>query len=100
MSSDSQSLRSSNGSEIRASDSSPEISISTPGGARISIDGDLIRIESGAARITLDASTVTISAGRLVLDVPMVSASMVRCDTIIATNVIGTNYTPGAGNVY
>ena len=47
-----------------------------------------------AARVEMNAATVTFNAA-------MVQASgVVRCDTIVATTVVGASYTPGAGNIW
>lgn len=47
-----------------------------------------------------DASSASITAGTINLNAPMVQANgVLRASTIIADNVIGSNYTPGAGNV-
>ncbi|MEI7742381.1 MAG: hypothetical protein WCK58_01385 [Chloroflexota bacterium] len=44
---------------------------------------------------------VTITGTSITLESPMVNASgVLRASTIIADNVVGTNYTPGAGNAW
>ena len=54
-----------------------------------------------AGPVTSDGGTTTITGGHITLDTPITeTAGVIRADTIIADNVIGSNYTPGAGNVW
>ena len=49
----------------------------------------------------MQASQVNVSAGMVNVDSAMSSFSgVVKCDTLIATTVVATTYTPGAGNVW
>jgi len=48
-----------------------------------------------------DGGPTTISGSQITLDAPLVDApGIVRANTIIADNVIASNYTPGAGNLF
>lgn len=48
----------------------------------------------------LAGSTVDISGGVVTINAPFTKVNgIIQADTLIATNVMGTNYTPGAGNV-
>lgn len=59
-----------------------------------------VKIQS-QSRMELVSSLATISAGQLTVNCASSRfTGIVQCDTIIATNVIGSNYTPGAGNVF
>jgi hypothetical protein len=63
-------------------------------------NGAYVTISAGGP-IRLSASTVSVSAAGVTLDVATTSATgVVSCDTIIATNVVGSSYTPGAGNIW
>jgi hypothetical protein len=54
---------------------------------------------SGGA-VTSDGVSTTINGGSIHLDAPFVDApGLLRVDTIIADNVIGTTYAPGVGNL-
>jgi hypothetical protein len=58
-----------------------------------------MNLSAGGSMSLLSADTRTTS-GMVSIDAGMVRASgTVRCDTIIATTVVGTSYTPGAGNI-
>jgi hypothetical protein len=86
--------------------SQQKITISV-GPCRIVLDENSLTIASPVG-IKLEANSVELSGAMvrlnsgapIVLTAPVVSATgIVRCDTIMATNVIGANYTPGAGNI-
>jgi len=100
-------------------DSVPKVELRTRSGYRITItegSGGEVKIERGSQSITMTASEITVdSAGPVNINAATVnvSASMVQvdaamsrfsgvvqCDTIIATSVVGTSYTPGAGNIW
>jgi hypothetical protein len=51
--------------------------------------------------VTSDGATTTITGGAIRLDAAMTSTDgVIRAGTIIADNVVGSNYTPGAGNMW
>ncbi len=97
----------------------PKVEMRTRSGYRININessGGEITIERGAQSITLTASeinidssgpvnvnssTVNVSAAMVKVDAAMSKFSgVVQADTVIATSVVGTTYTPGAGNIW
>jgi uncharacterized protein involved in type VI secretion and phage assembly len=51
-------------------------------------------IDLKTASLTIDASTVTVNAAVSKF------SGVVQCDTMIANSVVGTSYTPGAGNIW
>ena len=68
-----------------------------------------VKIDSSGVTINAPTGTVQITAASEVdVTAPTVSVSaamstfsgIVQCQTLIATTVVGTNYTPGAGNVW
>ena len=107
------------GTVLEFTDEEPKVSLTTRSGYHITIDessGGELTIERGTQSIRLTASDISIeSAGPVQVQASNVnvSASMVQvdagmsrfsgvvqCDTIIATSVVGTTYTPGAGNIW
>jgi uncharacterized protein involved in type VI secretion and phage assembly len=99
--------------------SSPKVTIETPAGHTIIIDdsgageitidrsGDQVKLSADGISITssvkvkIEASQVDVSAAMVKVDAAMSQFSgVVKCDTLIATSVVGTTYTPGAGNVW
>jgi len=97
----------------------PKVEMRTRAGYRINIDegsGGEITIERGAQSIKLtpaeinidssgpvniNSSTVNVSAAMVKVDAAMSKFSgVVQADTVIATSVVGTTYTPGAGNIW
>jgi hypothetical protein len=56
---------------------------------------------TASAKVTVNASQVAVSAGMVKVDAGMSTFSgVVKCDTLIATTVISSTYTPGAGNIW
>jgi uncharacterized protein involved in type VI secretion and phage assembly len=101
--------------------SGPTISFTTPGGLTGTMtdsDGSIefsnsaqtsVRIDSSGVTINAPSSEVQVNAASSVsVTAPQVSVNaamstfsgIVQCQTMIATTVIGTTYTPGAGNVW
>lgn len=100
-------------------DSQPKISLSTPGGVTTELTdegggriecrsaGTTITVDSSGVsidcpgRVTVNGSTVNVTAGMVSVDAGMATFSgVVQCTTLIATTVVGSTYTPGAGNVW
>lgn len=85
------------------------VTIRESGGGEISIErGDQsvklspsgIDVRSSGS-VNIDASSVTVNAQMLTVNASMSSFSgVVKADTLIATTVVGTSYTPGAGNIW
>lgn len=98
---------------------SPRVHIETPAGHKITIDdagageviiergGDQVKLSAEGIAITsslkvkVEAAQVDVSAAMVKVDAGMSQFSgVVKCDTLIATSVVGTSYTPGAGNLW
>ncbi len=72
----------------------------TTGQHTITLDTQGVTVET-SAKVAVTASSVSVSAGQVSVDAGMSTFSgVVKCDTLIATTVVGTSYTPGAGNVW
>ena len=58
-------------------------------------------IQAGA-KFSVTAGSVEMTAGQVKVNAGFVDihAASVRCDTLRATTVVGTTYTPGAGNIW
>ncbi len=117
---DNYSLISPEGTKVTLNDSDgPKFTVETSSGHHLTITeegGGEIKIEKGGESVTLasngisivssatvevQASQVNISAGMVQVDAAMSQFSgVVKCDTLIATSVVGTSYTPGAGNIW
>ena len=95
------------------------ISLTTPGGVSAELmaqGGGRIRLEIPGTSVTLEASgvsvqtggqvevqasTVTVTAGTVTVNAAMATFSgMVQCQTLQATTVISSIYTPGVGNIW
>lgn len=97
----------------------PKVELRSRSGYRISIDessGGEIVVERGSqsvkltpaaievrssGSVTVDASSVTVNASTVTVNASMSRFSgVVQADTVIANSVVGTSYTPGAGNIW
>jgi hypothetical protein len=92
-------LRSPGGTEVRVSDAD-QINIQTTSGVGILINGHRIRVVSQGCTIEVDGAGITLSGAQVTVDAMILSARTIRCDTVIANLVVGSSYTPGAGNVW
>ncbi len=92
-------IRTNGGVEIRLSDQAPNITLKTGDGTEITVDGTSVDIRAGGSRVRIAAGIVSIDAAQMQIDAPILTARLIRCDTIVATTVIGTSYTPGVGNL-
>ena len=76
------------------------IIIQDTNGNTITLDAAGIHIQAAAA-VRLDCSQIALTAGQISLNAGMVKATgVIQCDTIIANSVVGSSYTPGAGNIW
>jgi phage baseplate assembly protein gpV len=100
-------------------DSASGVVMETPGGQRVTLqdgpgsvrieDGNGNSITLGTSGVTINASAaVTVNAGsKLEINASAVTVNagtskfsgVVQCDTLIANSVVGSSYTPGAGNI-
>jgi len=99
-------------------DTGPSFSVTTPDNNSITLTdaGDTCTIQVGSTTIQATTSGVTITTSASIqlqtasLTVTAASVSVnaaisqfsgvVQCDTLIANSVVGTSYTPGAGNIW
>ena len=114
-------IRSRNGVKITLDDSDGQesLKLETPGGQKFTLkdgpgavtiedsNGNSVKLETSgitvtaAAKVTVNAAQVAVSAGMVKVDAGMSTFSgVVKCDTMIATTVIASTYTPGAGNIW
>jgi uncharacterized protein involved in type VI secretion and phage assembly len=114
-------LRSRNGVVVTLDDADgrESLTLTTPGGQSVRLEDGPGRIEiadaagntvelaaagitvTSSAKVTVQASQVAVSAGMVTVDAGMSKFSgVVQADTVIANAVVGTSYTPGAGNIW
>ncbi len=114
-------IRSKNGVKITLEDQDGQEKFiaETPGGQKVTLqdgpgsitiedsNGNSVKLESSgitvtaSAKVTVNASQVSVSAGMVQVDAGMSKFSgVVQCDTLIATTVVASTYTPGAGNIW
>jgi uncharacterized protein involved in type VI secretion and phage assembly len=69
-------------------------------GQRVSLTSSEINIRSSGP-VNVDAASVNVTASMVKVDAGMSKFSgVVQADTVIANAVVGTSYTPGAGNIW
>lgn len=105
---------------VEAADGQEVIELHTPGGQKVDVtsaSGGSVTLDLGtgtsltldaagvtvqtAAKVSVQASTVQVDAGQVTVNAAMSRFSgVVQCDTLIATTVVATTYTPGAGNIW
>ena len=114
-------IRSKNGVKVTLDDQDgqEQFIAETPGGQKVTLkdgpgavtiedsNGNSIKLETAgitvtaSAKVNVNASQVSVSAGMVQVDAGMSKFSgVVQCDTLIATTVVASTYTPGAGNVW
>lgn len=88
------------GQKLELKDGPGVATLSDSNGNTITLDGSGIRIEA-ASEVKVSAAQVKVAAGMVQVDAAMsVFSGVVKCDTLIATSVVSTSYTPGAGNIW
>lgn len=71
----------------------------TLGGQEIEMSSSQIKLSG--TKVVVDASTIEMNAAQITANAAFSKFSgIIQCDTIIATSVVGTSYTPGAGNIW
>ncbi len=66
----------------------------------VTIDSQGVSVQT-SGKVSVQASQVEVNAGQVTVNAAMSKFSgVVKCDTLIATSVVGTSYTPGAGNIW
>lgn len=96
----------------------PKVSLATPSGNKVTLNdgadglavevaGTSVLVKGSEVSVTssgpvkIEASQVEVSAGMVQVDAGMAKFSgVVKCSTLIADSVVGTSYTPGAGNIW
>lgn len=96
----------------------PRLMVETPSGYSLTMtdaDGGQIEIKRGGQSVTLSSSEVNISGTKVVIDASTIEmnaaqikanaaisqfSGVVQSDTAISNAVVGTSYTPGAGNIW
>lgn len=69
-------------------------------GTTVTVDTTGVTVQS-AGRVNVSASQVEVTAGQVTVNAAISNFSgVVKCDTLIATTVVASTYTPGAGNIW
>lgn len=88
------------GQSLTLKDGPGQVEIQDNNGNRVTLESAGITVQA-AAKVTVQASQVNVSAGMVQVDAAMSKFSgVVQCDVLMATTVVATTYTPGAGNIW
>jgi uncharacterized protein involved in type VI secretion and phage assembly len=88
------------GQKVTLKDGPGTITIEDSNGNTIELATSGITI-TAAANVTVRAAKVDVTAGTVNVNTAMATFSaVVKCETLIATSVVSTSYTPGAGNIW
>jgi uncharacterized protein involved in type VI secretion and phage assembly len=114
-------LRSRNGVKVTLDDASgtESLTLETPGGQKVTLkdgpgsieladsNGNSIKLDTSGITITtssqlqVNASTATITAGSVSVNAgSSIFSGMVQASTVISPSIVGSSYTPGAGNIW
>jgi len=82
-------------------ESGGSIELALPGGTtKVTLDSTGVSVMTGG-KFSVQATEVEITSGTVTVNAATSTFSdMVQCETHLATTVIATTYTPGAGNVW
>ncbi len=88
------------GHSLEMADSGSTVTVTDSTGNSVTMAPDGISI-SASGTVSVEAAQVEVSAGSVTVNAGISQFNgVVRCDTMIATSVVGTTYTPGAGNIW
>lgn len=78
------------------------IELALSNGNSVKLDTQGVTLDAAVSQVTITASSqVEVNAPQVMVNAAMSQFSgTIQCQTIIATSVVGTSYTPGAGNVW
>jgi uncharacterized protein involved in type VI secretion and phage assembly len=89
------------GQHVSLDDGPPSrITIDDGNGTTITLEPSGIQVSS-PSEVTITTSFATVNASKIDLVAPIVEAhGVVKCQSLIATNVAASSYTPGTGNLW
>jgi uncharacterized protein involved in type VI secretion and phage assembly len=88
------------GQKVTLKDGPSTIDIEDGNGNSVTLDSSGVTV-TASATVTVNAGTIKMSAGMVTVDAGIAKFSgVVQADVVIANSVVGTSYTPGAGNIW
>ena len=88
------------GQKVSLTDGPAGVEIADSAGSTVKLDSAGITLQTGSA-VTVKASQVQVTAPIVTVDAGMAKFSgVVKAETILATTVVSSAYTPGAGNIW
>jgi uncharacterized protein involved in type VI secretion and phage assembly len=88
------------GQKVTLADGPNKVTLEDGNGNEVVMEASGISI-TAAAEVKVQAAMVSVTAGMVTVDAALADFSgIVKCQVLQATSVVGTSYTPGAGNVW
>lgn len=88
------------GQTVTLADGPGTITVADANGNTVTLDSAGVTVQCGS-KVTVSASSIEVTAGSVTVNAGMSKFSgVVQADTVIANTVVGTSYTPGAGNMW
>jgi uncharacterized protein involved in type VI secretion and phage assembly len=88
------------GQKVTLQDGANQVEIQDSNGNSLTLASSGVTIKASSS-LTIDATSVEVTAGSVTVNAGMSQFNgAVQADTVIASSVVGTSYTPGAGNVW
>lgn len=88
------------GQSMTLTDEGNEITVTDANGNTVTLAQSGVTVDA-SSKVKVSASQVEISAGMVSVNAGMAKFSgVVQAQTVIATSIVGSSYTPGAGNIW
>ncbi|MEM7051214.1 MAG: phage baseplate assembly protein V [Acidobacteriota bacterium] len=88
------------GQKLKLSDGPGKVHIEDSAGNAVTLESAGVTVQA-ASKVNVQAGTVEINAGMVTVNAGMSKFNgVVQADVVISNSVIGTSYTPGAGNIW
>lgn len=88
------------GQKVTLQDGPGQIEVRDSNGNTVTLNASGVAVQSSGA-VTVQASSVTITAGTVAVNAGMSTFSgAITAQSVITPSVVGTTYTPGAGNIW
>ncbi|RYG25201.1 type IV secretion protein Rhs [bacterium] len=93
-------LKTSSGHSVEASDSSGGVVVKSASGVQISVTASGVTIQSSGP-VSVTGPSVSVSSSSVTINAAAATFSgVVQCQTLVATAVVSSSYTPGVGNIW
>lgn len=93
-------LKTASGHKVEASDATGGVVVTSASGVQVSITASGVTIQSSGP-VSVTSPSVTVSSSSVTINAAAATFSgVVQCQTLVATAVVSSSYTPGVGNIW